>query len=215
MLFIGSSVSFAQLPSVDDLWGNYVVALKADVAHNKKMKQRAEAEKQQQAINASIEEIKDCLSRPFEEQRVSMALGQISKLLQDPNLTDEKKAVVNKLDLLLNGYSAQAEHFCEVFVDSINDEHFDIWLKNPIPSNIIKMAGAFKKEYENRGLNKLYFEIDYVYLNEKLKMLKSSITALTSGKSNGTQKELYEMLQSVLKIESEISENHKTYYRLP
>lgn len=210
--FIG--IVNAQVPSKYEFWTEYVVALKADSVHDVSVREKAAALKRQQEIDRTMGEIANCLHRPYAASRVEEALGKIDNLRKDSALTDTHKEKLDKLTVLVQEYEKKANEFCDIFVSSIEDERFYVLAGQSklTPGQVSTMANILETAYIKRGLDKLDFAPGYVWLNGKLHFLREAFKELKDKNQNNVET-MYDKLTQAVKVESEISESHQSYFQ--
>lgn len=212
-----SSVTMiAQALVPDSLWQNYVQALQADLVHKQEMDKQEAAAKKQAQIKSAIFGLSKCLQVAYAEANCKKTLADLEGLRKDTVLTTQQIEEINYLEKLILDYKSQVSLFCQIFTGEITDNRFKTLKSKPkeelTPGQIKIMANILNESYNKNGLELLSFDLHYVYLNQKLNSLRDSLSRLQNDKVNPN--EMYDLLVASMKIESELSAEHKTYHPL-
>lgn len=211
-----SATMTAQDFNPDSLWHDYVQALQADLVHKQKQDKQEAAAKKQAQIKSNIFGLSKCLQVPYTEANCKKTLADLEVLRKDTTLTTLQIEEIDYLEKLILDYKNQASLFCKIFAGEINDNRFKT-LKSKskeelTPGQIKIMTNKLNESYNENGLELLSFDLHYVYLNQKLHTLRESLYKLQNDKVNPN--EMYDLLVASMKIESELSTEHKTYHLL-
>lgn len=203
----------------EQLWVGFKQALSQDLMIKHEQERRLKEQKEDELFQKGLDEIKECLNQMHSPKNVRNAKYKISEMKTNMKLTREKDDMLNLFDTLISNYNQQASRFYSIFNGEITEQDYDLFRQMEpselIPSWIKTLGGILKKHYYDNGLGELSFSDEYVYLNKKVIELKTKFNELESMPSNNRYKmEMYGLLESIIKIESEISEEHKTYHSL-
>lgn len=215
MLLMGtSSALLAQVPTQKELWKQYDSALQADIKAKQERDKRIEEERKQAAILISLDSIRNCLRQPYSVQSKEKSLKEVEILADNPDLKEAEKQVLNRLKGLIENYQVEANKFIAVFAGEITDSRYVILVKREadqfIPSQVKNVLEMLRGLYDKNGLTQLAFDADYEYLNDKLSWMKTEMENLMNTEETDGSK-LYDQLVNIVKLESELSEEHKTY----
>ena len=131
----------------------------------------------------------------------------------NPDLKEADRQKLERLKILIENYQAEADRFIAVFGGKINDKKYAVLVKRRpeefIPSQVQDVLEFLRKLYVSNGLEQLSFDVGYEYLNWKYYRMKEEMERLMEADSDASK--MYEQLVEIVKIESELSEEHKTY----
>ena len=214
MLLMGtSSALLAQVPTQKELWKQYDSALQADIQAKKERDKRIEEERKQTAILVSLDSIKNCLRKPYSVQSKERYLAEAEMLEVNPDLKEADRQKLERLKALIGNYQAEADRFIAVFGGEISDKKYAVLVKRRpeefIPSQVQDVLEFLRELYVSNGLEQLSFDAGYEYLNRKYYWMKEEMERLMEANSDGPK--MYGQLVEIIKIESELSEEHKTY----
>ncbi|WP_277122201.1 hypothetical protein [Bacteroides ndongoniae] len=206
----------AQVPTKEELWEQYGKALNDDIQLKKKNDSIAEEKRKQESIERDLEAIKKYLEHPYSCQNNEACLEQIIALSVNPDLKEGHKIELNQLKSLVERYENEANRFIQIFLGEIKDSRFEplsqMDVNSLIPNQIVTMTIILEDKYKENGLDSLDFPKEYVYLNEKLTSLREGIAQLKQMDSDAAQ--MYELLKNIVRIEGELSEEHKNNRQL-
>lgn len=216
VLFLGlqSFAVTAQVPTKEELWHRYDSALSADIRDWK-----------QAVILSSLDSVRNCLKKSYSSQRTEFYLGEIDSLVANPDLKESELKTLDTLRSLIENYQEETQRFIEIFKGIISDDKYQALVKQieqpkskPIPDQVQDIMSFLKGLYVENGLDTLVFDEDYKYLNSMLANMKDNIETIELRRSNdGAELDgaaLYGLLIDILKVEGELSEEHKTYREL-
>lgn len=189
------------------LWEGFHKALQEDLAKNKQ-------DKEEKLFQEGIEALKTCLSTPHSRQNVQEAKEIIQSLRNGMPLTREKQDQLAGYSHLITEYGKYAERFYKIFNGKITHPDYDRYrnsIETLTPPKLQTLGNILKTYYESNGLESLSFPEEYTYLNQKLAELREGFKEL---EVINDREQLYQKLESLIQIESEISEDHKTYRTL-
>lgn len=207
----------AQKSLQEQLWEGFRNSLKQDVEKKQEKDKRIKSEKETKLFQNGIEELKAVLAQPYSRRNVQSAKNRIAQLKTTVQQTTERKQILSKYSQLITGYENQARRFLSLFNGEINDPDYERYRKKMatlIPTQMQTLGHIIKAHYDKNGLDKLSFPEDYVYLNAKLTELRNGFKDLDKPDKNSDKGKLLAKLDAIVKIESEISEEHKTYHAL-
>lgn len=214
--FLVSSFAYGHEQSVvsKQLWAGLKEAISNDVKvkgqKENQLKERCDSE----AFQNAVQEVAGILGQKYSKNNVDNAIAKIEAIRQRVPMTEERKNLLAKYRVLISEYENNSKAFISVFQGEISNEDFSRYcerineLKYP---KLQTMGKILKDHYSANGLDKVSFKEEYVYLNRKLKELRDALQK--TGETTDRNK-LQSMLESIVKIESEISEEHETYRTL-
>ena len=198
----------------EQLWEGFRNSLKQDVENKMEKDKRIKSEKETELFQNGIEELKIVLANPHSKRSVQSAKSKIAQLRTSIQQTPDRKEILSKYNQLISDYENQVRRFLSIFNGEITDSTF-IRYRSQIgtltPPKMQTLSGYLKAHYEKNGHDRLTFPEDYVYLNKKLSELKNDFKDLDKISDRG---KLSARLDAIVKIESEISDEHKTYHTL-
>lgn len=204
----------AQTSMQEQLWEGFRNSLKQDVEKKQEKDKRIKSEKETELFQNGIDELKAVLANPYSKINVQSAKNRIAQLRTTVQQTTERKEVLSKYSQLITGYENQARRFLSLFNGEIDNSDYERYRKEIatlIPPQMRTLGRIIKAHYDKNGLDNLNFPEDYVYLNAKLAELRNGFKDLDKISDKG---KLSAKLDAIVKIESEISEEHKTYHAL-
>lgn len=201
--------------SSENVWKGYVNALEKDIKHNEQLARERAAQQKREDIAREIATLKECLSVEYSYENVQKTTLRLDKFSKEEKaLTVEDKQIIHQLRENICAYDKEVDRFIKMCsVDTITDAKYLTLMKrkdNWLPAHLRTITRIFVEKYEQQGLATLTFPECYVYLNEKLQQFRQLITEIMA--MNSDTQLMYEKLQQLLKIESEISASHNTYY---
>ena len=204
----------AQTSMQEQLWEGFRNSLKQDVEKKQEKDKRIKSEKETELFQNGIDELKAVLANPYSKINVQSAKNRIAQLRTTVQQTTERKEILSKYSQLITGYENQVRRFLSLFNGEINNPDYERYRKEIatlIPPQMRTLGRIIKAHYDKNGLDNLNFPEDYVYLNAKLAELRNGFKDLDKISDKG---KLSAKLDAIVKIESEISEEHKTYHAL-
>lgn len=198
----------------EQLWEGFRNSLKKDVEKKQEQIKRIKSEKETEIFQNGIEELKAVLANPYSKRNVQSAKNRIAQLRTTVQQTTERKEILSKYSKLIDSYENQARRFLSLFNGEINNPDYERYRKEMatlIPPQMQTLGRIIKAHYDKNGLDNLSFPEGYVYLNAKLAELKNGFKDLDKISDKG---KLSAKLDAIVKIESVISEEHKTYHAL-
>lgn len=206
ILGLQSYVIAAQVPTKEELWHRYDSALSADIEEWK-----------QAVILSSLDSIRNCLRMPYSSQRVGFYLNEVDTLYMNPDLQEPEREILDTLRLLIENYQEETAKFIDIFSGQIIDStRFSalVGRERHTPGQVKQIMEILNEDiYLENGLDTLKFDEAYEYLNANLSCMKNDIDSLLQSDSDQGS-ELYKQLMNIVKIESELSDEHKTYRKL-
>lgn len=204
----------AQKSMQEQLWEGFRNSLKQDVEKKQEKDKRIKSEKESGLFQNGVEELNAVLANPYSKRNVQSAKNRIAQLRATVQQTTERKEILSKYSQLITGYENQARRFLSLFNGEIINPDYERYRKEMetlIPPQMQTLGRIIKAHYDKNGLDNLSFPEDYVYLNAKLTELRNGFKDLDKISDKG---KLSAKLDAIVKIESEISEEHKTYHAL-
>lgn len=192
----------------------FVAALKADVDYFNHQAVR-------QRIEQQLHDITLCLETPYSKKSVESTLIKIEELNDDKNLTTADKKELDELTVCVKGYQKKCLELVNMLQCDINEKDsslvFTYLKRDKLDQTQIKsLLGKLRPYYVQQGKDSIRFDVRYVFLNRKLQDFKRILGELQNVPlvtSDEQKKELRAKLETMLRIESEITEEHKTYLR--
>lgn len=192
----------------------FAVALKADVDYFNLQTMR-------QRIEEQLHEIALCLEYPYSEKNIKATLAKIEGLNNDKNLTITDKKELNELAVCVKEYRNKCLTLVNMLQCNINEKDSNLvftYLKRDKldQTQINSLLGKLRPYYVQQGKDSILFDVRYVFLNRKLQDFKRILEELQNVPlviNDEQKKELRAKLETMLRIESEITEEHKTYLR--
>ena len=137
-------------------------------------------------------------------------------LAANPDLKAAERKTLEEVKRLIENYPSEASRFVAVFAGEITDSKFvsltQMQVENLIPSQVRDILEFLIARYDQNGLATLTFDAGYEYFNQRLSGMRESITNLLQ--KDDDARGMYEQLTEILRIESELSEEHLTYRQL-
>lgn len=206
----------AQVPTAKELWQRYDVALQADIKVYQQALAQAEEARKQAEIHAALDSIRTCLRKPYSADLCKQALDSVQTLAANPDLKAAERKTLEEVKRLIENYPSEASRFVAVFAGEITDSKFvsltQMQVENLIPSQVRDILEFLIARYDQNGLATLTFDAGYEYFNQRLSGMRESITNLLQ--KDDDARGMYEQLTEILRIESELSEEHLTYRQL-
>lgn len=198
----------------EQLWEGFQKSLRQDVEQKQEKDKIIKVKKETELFQNGIEELKAVLANPYSKKSIQTAGSKITLLKRNVQQTPERTKLLSKYSQLISDYENQVMKFLSIFVGEITDSTYIRYrsqIETLTPPKMQTLGGYIKAHYEKNGLDRLSIPEDYVYLNTKLSELINGLKDL-DGISD--REKLYTKLDAIVKIESEISEEHKTYHAL-
>lgn len=192
----------------------FAAALKADVEYFNHQTIR-------QRIDHQLHDIALCLEYPYSEKNIKAALVKIEGLNNDKNLTIADKKELDELTVCVKGYQRKCLELVNVLQCNIDEKDsslvFTYLERDKLDqTQMNSLLGKLRPYYVQQGKDSIRFDVRYVFLNRKLQDFKQILEELQNVPlvtSDEQKKELRAKLETMLRIESEITEEHKTYLR--
>jgi len=205
ILFVFTSViSYAQEISSVKVWDDFVNAVNSDYVNI-----------QVKRIDLEIATLYNRLDSKYTNMLIESTKRDIISLRGNKFISDSQQNNLNNLNKLLDGYKSASESFKSIFVQTVDNPIINALLKmETIDSQqAYMMAKAFWNIYEPK-VKDLTYSAEYKYLNNKLNRFREIFIKITT-QDPSLQPEVYlDTLQEALKIESELIEEHTTYFKL-
>lgn len=205
ILFVFSSViSYAQEMTSEQVWDDFVKAVNSDYVDT-----------QVKQIDLDISTLYNRLDSKCTNDLIESVKIDISKLSDNKFIIEEQHKSLNKLNQLLDNYRAIADSFKSIFVQTVDNQIVNTLLKmETIDSQqAFMMAKVFWNIYEPK-VKDLTYPAEYIYLNTKLNRFREIFVMITT-QDPSLQAEAYlDTLQEALRIESELIEEHTTYFKI-
>lgn len=198
----------------EQLWEGFRNSLKQDVESKMEKDKRIKSEKETEIFQNGIEELKTVLANPHSNRSIQSAKNKIAQLRANVQQTPDRKVILSKYSQLISDYENQVKRFLSIFNGEITDSTFIRYrsqIETLTPPKMQTLGGYIKAHFEKNGLDRLTFPEDYVYLNKKLSELKNDFRDLDKISDKG---KIFARLDAIVKVESEISDEHKTYHTL-
>ena len=198
----------------EQLWEGFRNSLKQDVESKMEKDKRIKSEKETEIFQNGIEELKTVLANRHSKRSIQSAKNIIAQLRANVQQTPDRKEILSKYGQLISDYEDHVKSFLSIFNGEITDSTFiryRLHFATLTPPKMQTLGGYRKAHYEKNGLGRLTFPEDYVYLNKKLSELKNDFKDLDK---ISDREKLSARLDAIVKIESEISDEHKTYHTL-
>lgn len=192
----------------------FAAALKADVDgfNHQTIRQR---------IEQQLHDIAQCLETSYSIKSVEATLTKIEGLNNDGNLTTADKKELDELAVCVKEYQKKCLELVSMLRCNINEKDSSLvftYLKRDKldQTQINSLLGKLRPYYVRQGKDSILFDGRYVFLNRKLQDFNRILEELQNVPlvtSDEQKKELRVKLETMLRIESEITEEHKTYLR--
>lgn len=198
----------------EQLWEGFQHSLQQDILEKEKKEKKIQEDRENEQFQKGTEELKSVFANPYAKGIVQSAKNKIEQLRKNVPQTKERKEILSKYSQLISGYESEARKFLALFEGEITNPDYERYRKEIstlIPPQMQTLGRIIKAHYDQNGLDALAFPEEYVYLNAKLVELRSGFKNLDKISDRG---KLAARLDAIVKIESEISEEHKTYHAL-
>ena len=201
---LSTVISSAQEISSEKLWDDFVEAINADYV-----------EAQVKHIDMQIEALYNRFDSKCTNALLESTTMDIDELYDNKFITEEQQKSLIKLQDLLDNYPSTSEAFKSIFVQTIDDRMINTLLQmETIDSQqALMMTKAFWNIYEPKVRDLIYDE-EYKYLNAKLNRFRDIFMMIITQDSSIKPNAYLDTLQEALKIESELIEEHTTYFKL-
>lgn len=201
---LSTVISSAQEISSEKLWDDFVEAINADYV-----------ETQVKHIDMQIEALYNRFDSKCTNALLESTKMDIDELYDNKFITEEQQKSLIKLQDLLDNYPSTSEAFKSIFVQTIDDRMINTLLQmETIDSQqALMMTKAFWNIYEPKVRDLIYDE-EYKYLNAKLNRFRDIFMMIITQDSSIKPNAYLDTLQEALKIESELIEEHTTYFKL-
>lgn len=198
----------------EQLWEGFLNSLQQDILEKQKKDKKIKEDRENEQFQNAIEELKTVLAKPYSKRSVQSVKNKIALLRTNVRQTTEKKEILSKYSQLISNYENQVRRFLALFNGEITNPDYERYRKEMvtlIPPQMQTLGRIIKAHYDKNGLDSLSFPSDYIYLNAKLTELRNGFKDLDK---ISDREKLSVKLNALVKIESEISEEHKTYHEL-